>query len=159
MKLVANFKINIFLVVVISAKYIPFQVNIKYQYTPEILSLLIYIIYLLRKDIFGHMNIFLLSLLDDLLKLHCLGATIVQNFIYVVYIDTLKKKYSNNILFDWLSFSILNIIVLPCKYVIINFFKNYDMLPLDIILKKTFVTIAFFPLIYYLINKFVLAKK
>ncbi len=159
MKLVANFKINIFLVVVILAKYIPFQVNIKYQYTPEILSLLIYIIYLLRKDIFGHMNIFLLSLLDDLLKLHCLGATIVQNFIYVVYIDTLKKKYSNNILFDWLSFSILNIIVLPCKYVIINFFKNYDMLPLDIILKKTFVTIAFFPLIYYLINKFVLAKK
>ena len=159
MKLVANFKINIFLIVVILTKYIPFQVNIKHQYTPEILSLLIYIIYLLRKDMLGHINIFLLSLLDDLLKLHYLGATIVQNFIYVIYIDTLKKKYSNNMLFDWLSFTILNIIVLPCKYVIINFFKNYDMLPLDIILKKTFVTIAFFPLIYYLINKFVLAKK
>ena len=120
MKLVANFKINIFLIVVILAKYIPFQANIKHQYTPEILSLLIYIIYLLRKDLLGHINIFLLSLLDDLLKLHYLGATIVQNFIYVVYIDTLKKKYSNNILFDWLSFTILNIIVLPCKYVIMN---------------------------------------
>jgi hypothetical protein len=88
-----------------------------------------------------------------------LGATIIQNFIYVVYIDTLKKKYSNNMLFDWLSFIILNIVVLPCKYVIMNFFKNDDMLPPDIILKKTFVTIAFFPLIYYLTNKFVLAKK
>jgi cell shape-determining protein MreD len=159
MKLVANLKINIFLIVVILAKYIPFQVNIKYQYTPEILSLLIYIIYLLRKDMLGHISIFLLSLLDDLLKLHYLGATIIQNFIYVVYIDTLKKKYSNNMLFDWLSFTILNIIVLPCKYVIMNFFKNDDMLPPDIILKKTFVTIAFFPLIYYLTNKFVLAKK
>lgn len=159
MKLVANLKINIFLIVVILAKYIPFQVNIKYQYTPEILSLLIYIIYLLRKDMLGHISIFLLSLLDDLLKLHYLGATIIQNFIYVVYIDTLKKKYSNNMLFDWLSFIILNIVVLPCKYVIMNFFKNDDMLPPDIILKKTFVTIAFFPLIYYLINKFVLAKK
>lgn len=159
MKLTANLKVNIFLIVIILAKYAPFQVNIKQQYVPEILSLLIYIIYLLKKDTFTYINIFFLSLLNDMLKLNYLGVTIIQNFIYVIYIGILKKKYSNNILFDWFSFTVLNIVVLPCKYVIMHFLKNDDMLPFEMVLKKTFVTIVFFPLIYYLVNKFILAKK
>ena len=52
-------------------------------------------------------------------------------------------------LFDWFAFSVLNIIILPCKYTIMTFFESYHLLPLDMMLKKTFVTITFFPLIYY----------
>jgi hypothetical protein len=159
MKSATSIKINIFLVVVILAKHIPFQFNIKHQYTPEILSLLIYIIYLLKKNILGSINIFLLSLLNDLLRLNYLGVTIVQNFIYIRYIDVLRKKYSNNMLFDWFAFSVLSIIVLPCKYTIMTFFESYHLLPLDMMLKKTFVTITFFPLIYYFINKFIPSKR
>ena len=122
---------------------------------PEILSLLIYVIYLLRGDLLRYMNIFFLSVLDDLLRLDYLGVGIIQNSIYVFYIDTLRKKYSSNILFDWFSFTMLNIILLPIKYILLSFFKNCDILPFDIFFKKAFVTIALFPFVYYLTNKFI----
>ena len=155
MKLISRLKINIFLILIILTKYIPFQLNIKYQYTPEILSLLIYVIYLLRKDLLKYVDIFFLSLLDDLLKLDYLGISIIQNSIYVYYIGALKKKYSSNILFDWFSFSLLNIVLLPLKYILLSLLKDYSVFSFDIFFKKVFVTIAFFPFIYYLTNKFI----
>ena len=156
---VTNVKINLFLIFVIIIKYIPLQTNIQYQNTPEIFSSLIYIIYLLKKNALNYTNIFFLSFVDDVLKSSYLGITILQHFVYVFYIDFIKRKYSNNILFDWLCFSILNILLLSSKYIVINFLKNYDILTFAIIFKKVFVTIAFFPLTYYLINKFIYNKK
>ena len=155
MKFISKLKVNIFLVLVILIKYTPLQIDIKYQYIPEILSLLIYVIYLQRSDLLKYMNIFFLSLFDDLLRLNYIGISIIQNSIYVFYIDILRKKYSSNILFDWLSFTILNIILLPIKYILLSFFKNCDIVSFDIFFKKAFVTIAFFPFIYYLTNKFI----
>ena len=153
MKLITSLKINIFLIAVILIQYIPLQVNIEYQYTPELLSLLIYIIYLLRQDTLSYVNIFLLSLLNDLIKLYDFNTTIIQSLLYIFYINIFKTKYSRNIFFDSFNFSILHFIILPSKYIILNFLHNHEILAFHIALYKTLITIVFFPLFYYSIGE------
>ena len=157
-KLVNNFQINIFLILMIIIKYIPLQVSTQYFHIPEILSLVIYIIYLLKKNILSSINILTLSLFDDFLKLHYISTT-MQNLIYIFYVDYLRKKYPNSILFDWLLFTIFNIFLLTFKYIIMNVFQRHNILTFALIFKKVFITILLFPLIYYLVNNFFLKKQ
>ena len=151
-KLVNNFQINTFLVLIIITKYIPLQISTQYFHIPEILSLLIYTIYLLKKNILSKINILILSLFDDFLKLHYISTT-MQNLIYISYVDYLRKKYPNGIWFDWLFFTIFNILLLTFKYIIMNLFQRHNILTFALIFKKVFITIVLFPLIYYLVNK------
>ena len=155
MKLSTKFKINVFVVLVVLMQHMPFSFNIRPEYVPEVLSLIIYVMYFLNKDALGYLNLIWIALLNDIMNLGYVGISVVQYLIYAMYIDGLKKKYSTtNLLIEWVGFCTLNIVLLPCKYSFLNFIQNHDIVFSVILLKKMFVTIACFPVGYYLINKF-----
>ena len=156
-KLIINLQANIFIILMIIIKYIPFQISIGYFYIPEVLPLLVYVIYLLKKNILSDINILILSLLDDLLKFNYISTT-VQNLIYIFYLDCIRKKYTNSVLFDWLFFSIVSSSLLTFQYIVINLFQRCSILSLNLIFKQISITIFLFPLIYYLVNKLLFRK-
>lgn len=151
-----SIKINIFIILIIFVQYLPFSLNVKYQYIPEILSLVMYITYSLHRKSLSYFNLTLLSLLNDIINPCCMGVYTIQYLIYAIYIDRFKKQYySDNLLIGWLGFFVLNIALLPCKYILLNLIQGYDITFDILILKKTLITIAWFPMVYYFINKFV----
>ena len=151
-----SIKINILIILIIFIQYLPFSLNIKYQHIPEILSLVIYIVYSLHKRTLSYSNLISLSLLNDVINLCCIGVYTIQYLIYAVYIDKLKKQYSNdNLLIEWLGFLILNILLLPGKYALLNFIQGHDITFNILVLRKTLMTIAWFPMVYYFINRFI----
>jgi hypothetical protein len=155
MKLRIQFKINSFIILFILAQHMPFSINIRPEYTPEILSLIVYVVYSLNKENFGYFNVILIAVFNDIMKLHFMGMSVIQYLIYAIYIDSLKKKYSSmNLSIEWLGFFILNIILLPCKYSLLNFVQSHDAIFSILLVKKALVTIAYFPIVYYFMNKF-----
>ena len=151
-----SIKINILIILVIFIQYLPFSLNIRYEYIPEILSLVIYVTYSLHKKTLSYFNLILLSLLNDIINLDYVGIYTIQYLIYAIYVDKLKRKYSSdNLLVEWLGFVLLNILLLPCKYTLLNFIQNHDIIFSTVALKKTFMTMAYFPIVYYFINRFI----
>ena len=151
-----SIKINIFIILIIFIQYLPFSLNIKYEYIPEVLSLVIYIMYSSHQKTLSYPNLILLSLLNDMINLCCIGVYTIQYLIYAFYIDELRRRYSNdNLLIGWLGFFVLNILLLPCKYALLNFIQEHDITFNILVLKKTLMTIAWFPMIYYFINRFI----
>ena len=151
-----SIKINIFIILVIFIQYLPFSLNMKHEYVPEILSLIIYTTYALHKKALSYFNLILLSLLKDIINLSYIGVYVIQYLIYAIYIDKLKRKYnSDNLLIEWLGFCLLNMLLLPCKYTLLDFIQNHDITFNTLVLKKTSITIACFPMVYYFVNRFI----
>jgi cell shape-determining protein MreD len=148
-------KINIFIIFVIFAKYLAYPIHIGYVYSPEILSIVIYSIYSINKKILSYINLILISILNDIIGLSYVGVSLVQYMIYAYYINKLHKKYiAITLLVEWLLFFLLNIILIPCKYTLLNILQGHDVI-LSIFLEKALITIACFPIIYYLASRFI----
>ncbi|WPX96709.1 hypothetical protein [Candidatus Bandiella euplotis] len=156
MKLSIKLKANLFIIFVILAQSTPFSFNVMPGHLPELLSLVIYITYSLNKEALGYFNLVLISLLNDMIKLNYIGTSVMQYFVYAFYIDKLKRIYIHeNLLIEWVGFALLNIVLLPCKYSLLNFIRGSDVIFTVIAFEKTLITIACFPAIYYFINKLV----
>ena len=63
MKLSTKFKINVFVVLVVLMQHMPFSFDIRPEHMPEVLSLIIYVIYFLNKDALGYLNLIWIALL------------------------------------------------------------------------------------------------
>ncbi|MFQ3307216.1 MAG: cell shape-determining protein MreD [Candidatus Midichloriaceae bacterium] len=145
-----HFKRVIFinLIIFILIKHIPILIIFKYEYLPELLSIIIYASYSFKKKLLSKIDILVLAVLNDALNLSYIGSSMIQYCVYMYCIDIFRRKYNNyNLYIEWAVFCAINLIVLPIQYFIYNseiLYHNYTI--------KIAITFLFFPIILYMLS-------